>query len=45
MKGETCFFGDKCDVGGNDYTIYTMADKKYFVSGWKETYEILDRLL
>jgi len=41
LTGESVFFGDKCDVGGNDYTISQRVNKSYPVSNWTETYEIL----
>jgi phosphomannomutase len=35
------FFGDRCEVGGNDHTIYKLADRAYWVRNWQHTYEIL----
>ncbi len=35
------FFGDKTEIGGNDYTISLVADKYHSVNGWKETFDIL----
>lgn len=35
------FFGDKCEVGGNDHTIFKLADNGYHVKDWQETYRIL----
>lgn len=40
------FFGDKCDVGGNDYDIAEAVKKRetgivHHVDGWEETQEIL----
>lgn len=35
------FFGDKCEVGGNDHTIFKAADNGYHVKDWQETYRIL----
>jgi phosphomannomutase len=32
------FFGDRCEVGGNDHSIYLIADKAHWVSDWKDTY-------
>ena len=32
---------DKCDVGGNDFTIATMSKYSYNVKGWKQTKKIL----
>lgn len=45
MLGESTFFGDRCEVGGNDFTISTMCESHFKVNGWKETYEILTKLL
>ena len=42
------FFGDKCDIGGNDYPLAKAiqdraveGDKVHHVSGWEETMNIL----
>lgn len=35
------FFGDKCETGGNDHTIFKAADNGYHVKDWQETYRIL----
>jgi phosphomannomutase len=35
------FFGDKCEVGGNDHTIYLLADRAHWVRDWQNTYDIL----
>lgn len=35
------FFGDKCEVGGNDHTIYLEADRAHWVRDWQDTYQIL----
>tara|TARA_R110002110_G_scaffold100573_2_gene256240 strand:+ start:247 stop:969 length:723 start_codon:yes stop_codon:yes gene_type:complete len=43
MKGKCIFFGDRCGVGGNDFTIATMSDYSYNVKGWKQTKGILTR--
>ena len=45
MVGESTFFGDRCELGGNDFTIATMCESYFSVNGWKETYEILTKLL
>jgi len=45
MEGESIFFGDKCEKGGNDFTIATMADKSFSVNSWRQTYEILNKML
>jgi hypothetical protein len=35
------FFGDKCHLGGNDYTISEAAYEKYHVADWTQTRDIL----
>lgn len=35
------FFGDRCEVGGNDHTIFKAADNGYHVKDWQETHRIL----
>ena len=35
------FFGDRCEFGGNDYTIYLKANERLWVPGWETTYQIL----
>ena len=35
------FFGDRCEVGGNDHTIFKAANNGYHVKDWQETYRIL----
>ena len=35
------FFGDRCEFGGNDHTIFMKADTGYQVKDWQETYRIL----
>ena len=32
------FFGDRCEVGGNDHTLFLIADAAQWVSDWKDTY-------
>ena len=41
MVGETIFFGDRCEVGGNDYEIAIMSNTHYNVSDWQETKKII----
>ena len=41
MVGDTVFFGDKCDRGGNDYTISCQATERYHVTDWEQTSDIL----
>lgn len=35
------FFGDRCEVGGNDHTIFKLADNGYHVKNWQDTYYTL----
>lgn len=35
------FFGDRCEIGGNDYSIFIKADNAYQVKDWEETYRLL----
>jgi phosphomannomutase len=43
------FFGDKTEKGGNDYPLANVLDPEndtvYQVNSWKDTYEILKKLL
>lgn len=41
MVGDTVFFGDKCDIGGNDYSISCRATERYHVADWEQTRDIL----
>jgi phosphomannomutase len=41
MVGDTVFFGDKCDRGGNDYSISCRATERYHVADWQQTRDIL----
>jgi len=43
MDGECTFFGDRCEVGGNDYTIAIMSNNSYNVKDWKDTQKIIMR--
>ena len=45
MQGDCMFFGDRCDIGGNDYKIAVMCKHYFNVSGWEETHEILAKML
>ena len=45
MQGKCVFFGDRCENGGNDFTIATMSDVSYNVNSWEQTYEILNKML
>ena len=38
---ETIFFGDKCDIGGNDYSLYERATEKWKVANYEHTFRIL----
>lgn len=35
------FFGDRCEEGGNDYSLAKVADIVYHVKNWQETQNIL----
>ena len=35
------FFGDRCEVGGNDHAIFKKAYHGYAVKDWQETFHIL----
>lgn len=37
------FFGDKIEIGGNDYSIALRAKKFYRVESWKDTFSILQK--
>ena len=36
-KENTIFFGDRCEIGQNDYGIYTKAGRSHHVKDYKET--------
>ena len=36
-KQNTIFFGDRCEIGENDYTIYSKAARGHSVKSFKET--------
>lgn len=35
------FFGDRCEVGGNDHSIFMESNHGYQVRDWMETYRLL----
>ena len=35
------FFGDKCHVDGNDFSLYEKVEEKWHVKNYKETFRIL----
>ncbi len=41
IKGTIIFFGDRCEPGGNDYSLAKVADVVYHVKDWQETEYIL----
>lgn len=45
MYDEKIFFGDKCDLGGNDYSLYKKCEKTFTVRGWRDTMQILNNLM
>ena len=38
---EHVFFGDKCDIGGNDYSLYERATEKWKVANHEHTLRLL----
>ena len=42
MKDATVFFGDKCEQGGNDYTISRAVARFHQVDGWADTRYIIN---
>ena len=40
---EYVFFGDKCDIGGNDYSLYERATEKWKVANYEHTFRILKK--
>ena len=42
MTDDTVFFGDRCQQGGNDYTISRAADRFHQVDGWADTRYIIN---
>lgn len=46
--GDIYFFGDKCDIGGNDHSIALALDERcgivHHVKDWNETWKILKEL-
>jgi phosphomannomutase len=45
IQGETFFFGDKCELGGNDYTVAKRSDFYFNVSGHEETRYLLESFI
>ena len=45
LKGDTIYFGDSCDIGGNDYSISRTCSSFHHVTNWKETKRILKKAL
>jgi len=41
LDGPITFYGDKMDLGGNDYTLAQRVEKAIMVKDWKETYAYL----
>ena len=41
LVGPITFFGDRCEFGGNDYSLAKVADHFHFVRDWQQTYEIM----
>lgn len=45
ISGETIFFGDKCERGGNDFPIASRATVCHNVSGWQMTWNIMKQYI
>jgi phosphomannomutase len=41
LAGPITFFGDRCELGGNDWPLAKVADHFHFVRDWQQTYEIM----
>ncbi len=44
MIGESVFLGDRCEEGGNDFSIAEKSNKKYHIEDWKEMDSLLGKL-
>jgi len=44
LKGNTMFFGDSCNVGGNDYSISRKCSIYHPINHWEETRQILEKI-
>jgi len=42
LLGKNIFFGDRCEEGGNDYSIAMASDESNHVKDWKDTKRILE---
>lgn len=42
LEGESVFFGDSCDAGGNDHSISRKCSTFHQVKNWEETKRILE---
>ena len=45
MYDHKTFFGDKCEPGGNDFSLYKKCEKGFTVHGWRDTLKILNNLM
>jgi phosphomannomutase len=45
IENKLVFFGDRCEEGGNDYSLAKVADVVYNVAHWQETQEKLAALV
>jgi len=45
MYDHKVFFGDKCEPGGNDFSLYKKCEKGFAVHGWCDTLKILNDLM
>lgn len=42
VRGESIFFGDRCNAGGNDYGIAQKCSKYHNVADWQDTKRIIE---
>ena len=45
IENRLVFFGDRCEVSGNDFSLAKVADVVYNVASWQETQEKLAALV
>ena len=45
LLDKNIFFGDRCEEGGNDYSIAIASDESHHVKDWKDTKRILEIFL
>ena len=45
MHQTKIFFGDQCGPGGNDFSLYSLCEKKFHVDSWQHTARIISQNL